>query len=78
MIILQKSQAYRTTQCLFSRIMLNIDQEEKLQINQPSHANFLPVDWMVKYDFGVADHQGPSKKPLGQGRTHVQRGGSIC
>lgn len=66
MIILQKSQAYRTTTCLFSRVMLNIDQEEKLQTNQPSHVNLLPVNWMVRYDFGAADHQEPPKKPLVQ------------
>lgn len=46
--------------------MLNIDQEEKLQSNQPSYANFLPVNWMIKYDFRVCDHQGLPKKPLGQ------------
>lgn len=73
MIILQKPQSYRITQCLFSRIMLHIDQEEKLQSNQPSYANFLPVHWMVKYDFGVADHQGPPKKPLGQKNTCAKR-----
>lgn len=44
MIFLQKPQAYRTTKCLFFRVMLNIDQEGKLQSNQPSYANFLPLD----------------------------------
>lgn len=57
------------TKCLFSRIMLNTDQEGKLQSNQPSYANFLPVHWMVKYDFGVADHQESPKKPLVQKNT---------
>lgn len=49
--------------------MLNIAQEEKLQSNQPSYANFLPVHWMIKYDFGAADHQESPKKPLGQKNT---------
>lgn len=83
MIILQKPQAYRTTQCLFCRIMLNINQEEKLQSNQPSYANFLPADWVVKGNFGAADHWGPPKRPLGQKNTcakereHVNAFGEI-
>lgn len=52
--------------------MLNIDQEGKLQRNQPSYANFLPVHWMVKYDFGVADHQESPKKPLVQKNTFAK------
>lgn len=77
MIILQKPQAHRTTQLLLSRVMLNIDQEGKLQNNQPSYANILPVQWMVKYDFGVADHQEPPKKPLRQ-KDMCAKGGNIC
>lgn len=83
MTILQNPQAYRTTKCLFSRVMLNTEQEGKLQSNQPSYANFLPVHWMVKYDFGVADHQEPPRKPLVQrntcakGREHVNDFGEI-
>lgn len=52
-----------------SRTVLNINQEEQ-ESKQPSYANFsanlekVPNFWVVSYDLGVTDHQGPTKRLL--------------